>query len=178
MKAPSAPITSPPPSAGYQGHLRADERFYLTLDKPLVVYQRRGGLVVVPFTLDGAPHVVCVRIDPLTDAETVETVPAYPRDPGAALEALVEALDAVRDATAQAHDRGHDDAARLCERAVGAIQDAAQDAAEARYTPRPERRQQAKGLDATRCGRSLPIATPPLRARRVAQPASARAWPR
>ncbi len=66
MKAPIAPITSPPPSAGYQGHLRADERFYLTLDKPLVVYQRRGGLVVVPFTLDGAPHVVCVRIDPLT----------------------------------------------------------------------------------------------------------------
>jgi len=165
--APIAPITSPPPSAGYQGHLRADERFYLTLDKPLVVYQRRGGLVVVPFTLDGAPHVVCVRIDPLTDAETVETVPAYQRDPGAALGALVEGLDAVRDAITRARARGQDDAVRLCERAVGAIQTAAQDAAEARYTPQPEWRQQAPALPSARRIRSLP--PPPLRARRVAQ---------
>jgi len=178
MKAPIAPITSPPPSAGYQGHLRADERFYLTLDKPLLVYQRHGGLVVVPFTLAGGRHVLCVRIDPLTDDETVEIIPAYPRDPGAALEALVEGLDAVRDATTQARERGHDEAVRLCERAVGAIETAARDAAEARYTPQPEWRQQAPALPSSRRARSLPIATPPVRARRVAQPASARAWPR
>jgi len=177
MKAPIAPITSPPPSAGYQGHLRADERFYLTLDKPLVVYQRRGGLVVVPFTLDGAPHVVCVRIDPLTDAETVETVPAYPRDPGAALEALVEGLDAVRGVATQARERGHDEAVRLCERAVGTIQIAAQDAAATRYTPQSERRQQAPALPSARRVRSLPTSTPLVRARRVAW-ASAGAWPR
>jgi len=170
MKAPIAPITSPPPSAGYQGHLPPLELFYLALEKPLLVYQRLGGLVVVPFTLDGAPHVVCVRIDPLTDAETVETVPAYPRDPGAALEALVEGLDAVRDATTQARQRGHDEAVRLCERAVGVIEAAAQDAAEARYTPQPEWRQQVVPL-----GQILP--PPPLRARRVAR-APAGAWAR
>ncbi len=73
------------------------ECFYLDLDKPLLVYQRRGGLVVVPFTIaGGAPHVVCVRIDPLDDDETVEVIPAYPRDLDAALAALVEALDAMR----------------------------------------------------------------------------------
>jgi len=55
------------------------ECFYLDLDKPLLVYQRRGGLVVVPFTLTGARHVVCVRIDPLDDDETVTIIPAYPR---------------------------------------------------------------------------------------------------
>ena len=164
MKAPIAPITSPPPSAGYQGHLRADERFYLTLDKPLVVYQRRGGLVVVPFALDGAPHVVCVRIDPLTDAETVETVPAYPRDPDAALEALVEGLDAVRGVATQARERGHDEAVRLCERAGGAIQTAAQDAAEARYTPQSERRQSAKTALVARHGHATPPS--PVRSRR------------
>jgi len=168
MKAPIAPITSPPPSAGYQGHLRADERFYLTLDKPLLVYQRRGGLVVVPFTIaGGAPHVVCVRIDPLDDDEAVEIIPSYRRDPGLALEALVEALDAVRSATAQARERGHDEAVRLCERAVGAIETAAQEAAESRYMPQPEQRQQASALPSSRRVRSLP--PPPLRARRVAQ---------
>jgi len=175
MKAPIAPITSPPPSAGYQGHLRADERFYLTLDKPLVVYQRRGGLVVVPFAVDGAPHVVCVRIDPLTDDETVEIIPSYRRDPGLALEALVEALDAVRGATAQARERGHDEAVRLCERAVGAIETAAQDAAEARYTPQSERRPTLPLADAAR--RVRPPSTPPVRSRRGAR-ATAGAWPR
>jgi len=135
------------------------------------VYQRRGGLVVVPFTLDGAPHVVCVRIDPLTDAETVETVPSYRRDLDAALAALIEALDAVRGVVTQARQCGHDEAVRLCQRAVGAIQTAAQDAVEARYTPQSERHQQVVPL-----GHMLP--PPPLRARRVAQPASARAWPR
>ena len=175
MKAPIAPITSPPPSAGYQGHLRADERFYLTLDKPLVVYQRRGGLVVVPFALDGAPHVVCVRIDPLTDDETVEIIPSYRRDPGLALEALVEALDATRGATTQARERGHDEAVRLCERAVGAIETAAQDAAEARYTPQSERRPTLPLADAAR--RVRPPSTPPVRSRRGAR-ATAGAWPR
>jgi len=141
--------------------------FYLDLDKPLVVYQRRGGLVVVPFALDGARHVVCVRIDPLDDDETVEVIPAYPRDPDAALEGLIEALDAMRGVVTQARERGHDEAVRLCERAVGAIQTAAQDAAEARYTPQPEWRQQAPALPSSRRIRSLP--PPPLRARRVAQ---------
>ncbi len=145
------------------------ECFYLDLDKPLLVYQRLGGLVVVPFAIDGAPHVVCVRIDPLDDDETVEVIPAYPRDLDAALAALIEALDAVRGVVTQACERGHDEAVRLCERAVGAIQTAAQDAAEARYTPQPERRQQAKGLDASRRVRSLPASTPPVRARRVAR---------
>jgi len=154
------------PTARRQAHLRSDERFYLDLEKPLIVYQRRGGLVGVPFTLDGVPHVVCVRIDPLDDAETVEIIPAYPRDPGLALAALVEALDAVRGVVTQARARGHDEAVRLCERAVGAIEAAAQDAATARYTPQPERRKQAKGLDASRGARSLPTATPPARARR------------
>ncbi len=177
MKAPIAPITSPTPSAGYQGHLRADGRFYLTLDKPLVVYQRRGGLVVVPFTLDGAPHVVCVRIDPLTDDETVEIIPASPHDPDMALATLVEALDAVRDATARAQGRGHDEAVRLCERAVGAIETAAQDAAEARYTPPSERHQQAPALPSARRVRSLPASTPLVRSRPVAR-ASAGAWAR
>ena len=97
------------------------ELFYLDLDKPLLVYQRCGGLVVVPFAIAGARHVVCVRIDPLDDDETVEVIPSYRRDPGLALEALVEALDAVRGATAQARERGHDEAVRLCQRAVGAI---------------------------------------------------------
>jgi len=143
------------------------ECFYLDLDKPLLVYQRRGGLVVVPFTIAGARHVVYVRIDPLTDDETVEVIPAYPRDPDAALEALVEALDTVRGATAQARERGHNEAVRLCERAVGAIEAAAQDAVEARYTPQPERRQQAPPLSSSRRVRSLP--PPPLRARCVAQ---------
>lgn len=143
------------------------ELFYLDLDKPLLVYQRRGGLVVVPFTIAGARHVVCVRIDPLDDDETVAVIPAYPRDPHMALDALVEGLDAVRDATVQARERGHDEAARLCERAVGAIQTAAQDAAETRYTSPSERRQQAPPLPSSRRVRSLP--PPPLRARRVAQ---------
>ncbi len=144
------------------------ELFYLDLDKPLLVYQRRGGLVVVPFTIaGGAPHVVCVRIDPLTDDETVEIIPSYRRDPGTALDALVEALDAVRGATAQAREHGHDEAVRLCERAVGAIEDAAQDAVEARYTPHPEWHQQAPPLPSSRRVRSLP--PPPLRARCVAQ---------
>ncbi len=146
------------------------ECFYLDLDKPLLVYQRRGGLVVVPFALNGAPHVVYVRIDPLDDDETVEIIPAYPRDPDAALEALVEALDAVRGATAQARDRGHDEAVRLCERAVGAIEAAAQDAAETRYTPQSEWHQQAPPLPSSRRVRSLP--PPPVRARRVARTAA------
>jgi len=140
---------------------------YFDLSRPLLVYQRRGGLVVVPFTLDGAPHVVCVRIDPLDDDETVEVIPAYPRDLDAALAALIEALDAVRGATAQARERGHDEAVRLCERAVGSIETAAQDAAEARYTPPSERRQQAPALPSSRCVRSLPPSL--VRARRVAQ---------
>jgi len=144
------------------------ECFYLGLDKPLLVYQRRGGLIVVPFTIDGAPHVVCVRIDPLTDDETVTIIPSYRRDPGLALEALVEALDAVRGATAQARERGHDEAVRLCERAVGAIQTVAQDAAEARYTPQPERQQQAAVQESGRRVRSGSAATPPVRSRRVA----------
>jgi len=177
MKAPIAPITSPPPSAGYQGHLRADERFYLTLDKPLLVYQRRGGLVVVPFTIaGGAPHVVCVRIDPLTDDETVEIIPAYPRDPGMTVEALVEGLDAVRGVATQARTRGHDEAVHLCHRAVEVIETAAQDAAEARYTPQSERRQQAPVLPSSRRVRSLP-ASPPVRSRRVARSSSG-VWPR
>ena len=164
MKAPIAPITSPPPSAGYQGHLRADERFYLTLDKPLVVYQRRGGLVIVPFALDGAPHVVCVRIDPLDDDETVEVIPAYPRDPGMALEGLIEALDAMRGVVTQARERGHDEAVRLCERAVGAIQTAAQDAADVRYASQSERRQSAKTALVARHGHATPPS--PVRSRR------------
>jgi len=143
------------------------ECFYLDLEKPLLVYQRRGGLVIVPFTIAGARQVVCVRIDPLDDDETVEVIPAYPRDPDAALEALVEALDAMRGVATQARERGHDEAVRLCERAVGAIETAAQDAAEARYTPQPERRQQAPALPSSRRVRSLP--PPPLRSRRVAQ---------
>jgi hypothetical protein len=150
------------------------ECFYLTLDKPLIVYQRRGGLVVVPFSIDGAPHVVCVRIDPLTDAETVEVIPAYPYDAGRTVEALVEALDATRAATTRARDRGHDDAVRLYERAVGAIQDAAQDAVEVRYMPRPERRQQAGAVPVPRRGRALSVL--PERTRRPVQ-AFARAWP-
>jgi len=175
MKAPIAPITSPPPSAGYQGHLRADERFYLTLDKPLLVYQRRGGLVVVPFTLAGARHVVCVRIDPLDDDETVEVIPAYPRDLDVALAALIEALDAVRGVVTQARERGHDEAVRLCHRAVEVIETAAQDAAEARYTPQSERRPTLPLADAAR--RVRPPSTPPVRSRRGAR-ATAGAWPR
>ncbi len=154
------------------------ECFYLDLEKPLIVYQRRGGLVVVPFMLDGAPHVVCVRIDPLDDDETVEIIPAYPRDPGLALEALVEALDAVRSVVTQARERGHDEAVRLCGRAVAAIQTAAQDAAEARYTPQPQRQQQAAVQGSVRRVRSGSAATPPVRSRRVAPPASVRSWPR
>jgi len=175
MKAPIAPITSPPPSAGYQGHLPPLELFYLALEKPLLVYQRLGGLVVVPFTLDGAPHVVCVRIDPLTDDETVEIIPSYRRDSGMALEGLIEALDAVRGVVTQARECGHDEAVRLCERAVGAIETAAQDAAEALYTPQSERRQQAGALVPAR--RVCPPSTPPVRSRRGAR-ASAGAWPR
>jgi len=144
------------------------ECFYLDLDKPLLVYQRRGGLVVVPFTIDGTPHVVCVRIDPLTDDETVTIIPSYRCDSGLALEALVEALDAVRDTTVQARERGHDEAVRLCERAVGAIQTVAQDAAEARYTPQPERQQQAAVQESGRRVRSGSAAMPPVRLRRVA----------
>jgi len=143
--------------------------FYLGLDKPLLVYQRLGGLVVVPFAIAGARHVVCVRIDPLTDDETVEIIPSYRRDPGMALDALVEALDATRGATAQACERGHDEAVRLCQRAVGAIETAAQDAAEARYTPQVEQRQQAVNLPSSRRVHSLP--PPPMRARRVARTA-------
>ncbi len=147
------------------------ECFYLDLDKPLLVYQRRGGLVVVPFTIaGGAPHVVCVRIDRLDDDETVEVIPAYPRDLDAALAALIEALDAVRGVVTQARDRGHDEAVRLCERAVGTIQTAAQDAPEARYTLRPEWHQQAPALPSSRRVRSLP--PPPLRSRRVARTAA------
>ncbi len=145
------------------------DMFYLDLNKPLLVYQRRGGLVVVPFAIAGARHVVCVRIDPLDDDETVTIIPAYPRDPHMALDALVEGLDAVRDTTVQAHERGHDEAVLLCERAVGAIQTAAQDAAEARYTPQPEQRQQAPALPSSRRVHSLP--PPPMRARRVARTA-------
>ncbi len=144
------------------------ECFYLDLDKPLLVYQRRGGLIVVPFTIAGARHVVCVRIDPLTDDETVEIIPSYRRDPGLALDALVEALDAVRGATAQARERGHDEAVRLCERAVGAIEAAAQEAAESRYMPQPERHQQASVQESGRRVRSGSAATPPVRSRRVA----------
>ncbi len=151
------------------------ELFYLDLNKPLLVYQRRGGLVVVPFAIDGRPHVVCVRIDPLTDDETVTIIPAYPRDPHMALDALVEGLDAVRDTTVQAHERGHDEAVLLCERAVGAIQTAAQDAAEARYTPQPEQRQQAGALVPAR--RVCPPSTPLVRSRPVAR-ASGGTWAR
>ena len=159
-----------------QEHLRSDERFYLALDKPLLVYQRRGGLVVVPFAIaGGAPHVVCVRIDPFDDDETVDVIPAYPRDLDAALAALIEALDAVRGVVAQARERGHNEAVRLCERAVGAIEGVAQDAAEARYASRSERRQQAGALDAAR--RVRPPSTPPVRSRRGAR-ATAGAWPR
>ncbi len=143
---------------------------YFDVSRPLLVYQHRGGLVVVPFTLDGAPHVVCVRIDPLDDNETVEIIPSYRRNPCMTVDALVEALDAVRDATAQARERGHDEAVRVCERAVGAIQDAAQEAAEARYTPQPEWHQQAPARPSSRRVRSLP--PPPLRARRVARTAA------
>ncbi len=160
-----------------QDHLRPDERFYLTLEKPLIVYQRRGGLVVVPFAIDGAPHVVCVRIDPLDDDETVEIIPSYRRDPGMALEALVEGLDAVRGVVTQARERGHDEAVRLCERAVGTIEAAAQDAAEARYTPQSERRQQATVQGSTRRVRSLPASTLLVRSRPVAR-ASGGAWAR
>jgi len=145
------------------------ECFYLDLDKPLLVYQRRGGLVVVPFAIAGARHVVCVRIDPLDDDETVEIIPSYPRDPHMALEALVEALDAVRGVVTQARERSHDKAVRLCERAVGTIETAAQDAAEARYTPQSERRQQAPPLLSSRRVRSLPASPPPMRSRRVAR---------
>jgi len=162
-------------TARRQAHLRSDERFYLDLDKPLLVYQRAGGLVVVPFTIDGAPHVVTARIDPLDDDETVEVIPAYPRDPGLALAALIEALDAVRGVVTQARARGHDEAVRLCERAVGAIQTAAQDAAEARYTPQSERRQQAGVVSPPRRGRALSV--PPERSRCVAR-ASGGTWPR
>jgi len=153
------------------------ECFYLDLDKPVLVYQRRGGLVAVPFTLAGAPHVVCVRIDPLDDDETVEIIPSYRRDPGMALDALVEGLDAVRGVVTQARERGHDGAVRLCERAVGAIEAAAQDAAEARYTPQSERRRQAGALPSTRRVRSLPPSTPPVRVSHVTR-ASTGAWPR
>ncbi len=163
------------PTARRQAHLRSDERFYLDLDKPLLVYQRRGGLVVVPFTIAGARHVVYVRIDPLDDDETVEVIPSYRRDPGLALEALVEALDAVRSATAQARERRHNEAVRLCERAVGAIEGVAQDAADVRYASRSERRQQAGALDTAR--RVWPPSTPPVRSRRGAR-ATAGAWPR
>ncbi len=165
-------------TARRQAHLRSDERFYLDLDKPLLVYQRAGGLVVVPFTIDGAPHVVTARIDPLDDDETVEVIPAYPRDLDAALAALIEALDAVRGVVTQARERGHDEAVRLCGRAVAAIHTAAQDAAEARYTPQPQRQQQAAVQGSVRRVRSGSAATPPVRSRRVAPPASARAWPR
>jgi len=153
------------------------ECFYLDLNKPLLVYQRRGGLVVVPFAIAGARHVVCVRIDPLDDDETVEVIPSYRRDPGMALTALVEALDAMRGVVTQARERGHDEAVRLCERAVGAIQDAAQDAAEARYTPQPEQRQQATVQGSTRRVRSLPASTSLVRSRPVAR-ASGGAWAR
>ncbi len=142
------------------------ECFYLDLEKPLLVYQRRGGLVVVPFTIAGARHVVCVRIDPLDDDETVTIIPAYPRDPHMGLDALVEGLDAVRDATVQARERGHDEAVRLCERAVGAIEAAAQDAAESRYMPQPEWHQQAAVQESGRRVRSLPT-SPPVRSRCV-----------
>ncbi len=144
------------------------ELFYLDLDKPLLVYQRRGGLVVVPFTLTGARHVVCVRIDPLDDDETVTIIPSYRRDPHMALDALVEGLDAVRDATVQARERGHDEAVRLCDRAVGAIEAAAQEAAESRYMPQPERHQQVSVQESGRRVRSGSAATPPVRSRRVA----------
>jgi len=130
--------------------------------------------VVAPFTIAGIRHVACVRIDPLDDDETVEIIPAYPRDPGLALAALVEGLDAVRGVVTQARERGHDEAVRLCQRAVGAIQDAAQDAAEARYTPPSERRQQAGVVSPPRRGRALSV--PPERSRRGAR-ASAGAWP-
>ena len=158
-----------------QGHLPPIELFYLDLDKPLLVYQRHGGLVVVPFTLAGGRHVVCVRIDPLDDDETVEIIPSYRRDPGMALEALVEALDATRGATAQARERGHDEAVRLCERAVGAIEVAVQDAADVRYVSRSERRPTLPLADAAR--RVRPPSTPPVRSRRGAR-ATAGAWPR
>jgi len=150
----------------------SSEQFYLDLARPLLVYQRRGGLVVVPFTLDRAPHVVTVRIDPLTDDETVEIIPSYRHNSGMALAALVEGLDAVRDTMAQARERGHDEAVCLCERAVGAIQDAAQDAAEARYTTQPEQRPQVGAVSPQQRVRSVP--TRPMRSRRGARTASSR----
>ncbi len=155
----------------------SSEQFYLDLARPLLVYQRRGGLVVVPFTLDRAPHVVTVRIDPLTDDETVEIIPSYRHNSGMALAALVEGLDAVRDTMVQARERGYDEAVRLCQRAVGAIEAAAQDAAEARYTPWSERRQQATVQGSTRRVRSLPASMPLVRSRPVAR-ASGGTWAR
>ncbi len=94
---------------------------YLTLERPVLVYQRHGGLIAVPFDLDGAPHVVTVRIDPLTDAETVAIIPACAHDPRAALAALVEALDALEGVRDRAQAQGRRDAVRLSERALAAL---------------------------------------------------------
>lgn len=121
----------------YQGHFRADERFYLTLEKPLLVYQRAGGLVVVPFAIDGAAHVVAVRIDPLTDAETVEIIPARSHDPRATLAALVEALDALEAMRDRAQTQRHSEAVRLSTRALVAVRREGQALAETRVQPVP-----------------------------------------
>jgi len=93
---------------------------YLTLERPVLVYQRHGGLIAAPFDLDGAPHVVTVRIDPLTDAETVAIIPACAHDPRATLAALVEALDALEGVRDRAQAQGRRDAVRLFERAAQA----------------------------------------------------------
>lgn len=125
-------MTPPSIARDYQGHLRSDERFYLSLDKPLFVYQRQGGLVVVPFDLDGVPHIVTVRIDPLTDAETVQVIPARAHDTRATLAALVEALDTLQDVRDRAQVQGRGDAVRLSERALVALRREGQVLAETR----------------------------------------------
>ncbi len=108
---------------------------YLTLERPVLVYQRHGGLIAAPFDLDGAPHVVTVRIDPLTDAETVAIIPACAHDPRATLAALVEALDALEGVRDRAQAQERRDAVRLFERALVALRREGQTLAETRAQP-------------------------------------------
>jgi hypothetical protein len=97
------------------------EQPYLTLERPVIVYQRAGGLIAVPFDLDGAPHVVTVRVDPLDDSETVALIPACSHDTRATLAAFAEALDALEDVRDRAQVQGRVDAVRLSERALAAL---------------------------------------------------------
>ncbi len=110
---------------------------YLLMERPVIVYQRHGGLIAVPFDIDSAPHVVAVRIDPLTDAETVALIPACLHDSRATLAALVEALDALQDVRDHAQATGHDEAYRLCQRALAAVRREGQALAETRAQPTP-----------------------------------------